>query len=189
MCPVLLYWRVGLALATGVWGWPLLGWEKNRRHWLEWPSGGGWSRLGRPVGNESPKFAQTCFSGRKAGDGPKFAEIFSQRRGHPNFKKNLSKLWPGPSPSWSPSKRVLRERTPYEYPSQAPLSLVLVQYELHNRFTFTLPTRVIHIPPRARAAPLVLAGGRCGGERRGRRCGVESRATAALRLVRPAPGV
>ena len=75
------------------------------------------------------------------------------------------------------------------YPSQAPLSLVLVQYELHNRFTFTLPTRVIHIPPRARAAPLVLAGGRCGGERRGRRCGVESRATAALRLVRPAPGV
>ena len=29
MCPVLLYWRVGLALATGVWGWPLLGWEKT----------------------------------------------------------------------------------------------------------------------------------------------------------------
>ena len=29
MCPVLLYWRVGLALATGVWGWPLLGWEQT----------------------------------------------------------------------------------------------------------------------------------------------------------------
>ena len=26
---MLLYWRVGLALATGVWGWPLLGWEKT----------------------------------------------------------------------------------------------------------------------------------------------------------------
>eukprot|EP00964_Phaeocystis_antarctica_P040759 scaffold23312_cov67-Phaeocystis_antarctica.AAC.7 len=55
------------------------------------------NRLGRPVGNESPKFAQTFFSGRKAGDGPKFAENFSQRRVHPNFEKNLSKLWPGPT--------------------------------------------------------------------------------------------
>jgi len=49
------------------------------------------------VGNESPKFAQTFISGRKAGDGPKFAANFIQRRGHPNFEKNLSKLWPGPS--------------------------------------------------------------------------------------------
>ena len=28
-CVLLLYWRVGLALAIGVWGWPLLGWEKT----------------------------------------------------------------------------------------------------------------------------------------------------------------
>ena len=49
------------------------------------------------MGNESPKFAQTFISGRKAGDGPKFAANFIQRRGHPNFEKNLSKLWPGPN--------------------------------------------------------------------------------------------
>ena len=34
---------------------------------------------------------------RPAGDGPKFAANFIQRRGHPNFEKNLSKLWPGPN--------------------------------------------------------------------------------------------
>ena len=46
------------------------------------------------------------------------------------------------------------------------------------------------IPPRARAALFVLPGGRPGGERRGAHCGVqEGRATAALRLVRPAPGM
>ena len=37
----LLYWRVGLALATG-WrvGLALARLGENRRHWLEWPSGG-----------------------------------------------------------------------------------------------------------------------------------------------------
>ena len=49
------------------------------------------------MGNESPKFAQTFISGRKAGDGPKFAANFFQRRAHPNFEKNLSKLWPWPT--------------------------------------------------------------------------------------------
>ena len=46
---------------------------------------------------KAPTFAQTFISGRKAGDGPKFAANFIQRRGHPNFEKNLSKLWPGPT--------------------------------------------------------------------------------------------
>ena len=49
------------------------------------------------MGNESPNNAQTFVSGRKAGAWPKFAANFPQRRGHPNFEKNLSKLWPGPT--------------------------------------------------------------------------------------------
>jgi len=48
------------------------------------------------VGNESPKFAQTFISGRKAGDRPKFALNFTHGRDHPNLEKILSKLWPGP---------------------------------------------------------------------------------------------
>ena len=43
------------------------------------------------------KLRKLFISGRKAGDGPKFAANFPQRRGHPNFEKKVSKLWPRPS--------------------------------------------------------------------------------------------
>ena len=39
---------------------------------------------------ESRMFTHIFSSARKAGDGPKFAHIFTHGRGHPNFKKNLS---------------------------------------------------------------------------------------------------
>ena len=69
-----------------------IGGQTEQSAWREAPKlrGGG-----RSI--ESRNFAHIFSSARKAGDGPKFAANFIQRRGHPNFEKNVSKLWPGPT--------------------------------------------------------------------------------------------
>lgn len=47
--------------------------------------------------NKSQNFAHNVASARKSGQSPKFALNLCRGRTHPNFKKNLSKLWPVPN--------------------------------------------------------------------------------------------
>ena len=76
-------------------------------------AGVGWGR--RSVGDESRELAEDFGSGRKASDGPTFAENVSQRRGHPHFESYLSNLWPEPtagSPFSGESDRFVSRRFP-----------------------------------------------------------------------------
>ena len=58
--------------------------------------------------SETRNFAHNVAFARKSGDGPKFALNFSRGRTRPNFRKNLSKLWPVPSCGLSPQPLTLR---------------------------------------------------------------------------------
>ena len=96
--------------------------RQSRAHGVSLQSCGG----GRSI--ESRNFAHIFSSARKAGDGPKFAHIFTHGRGRPNSRKNMSKLWPVPrydGPTHTPLgyRTRSRERRPGPPTRQSALNL------------------------------------------------------------------
>jgi hypothetical protein len=81
----------------------------------------------RTVGsrNKSQNFAHNVASARKSGQSPKFALNLCRGRTHPNFKKNLSKLWPVPRLGRRRRRRIAdRPLVPTAIPSMLHFSRV-----------------------------------------------------------------